>query len=214
MSPFEAVLVFLRAPTLGKVKTRLAKHLGDPLALRLYRRFVTDTLETVNTLKLPVRICFDPPGEESVLKAWLGETYEYWPQSNGHLGQKMAAAFERAFDAGMKRVLLIGTDIPDLPGRFLLEALNALSSRAAVIGPAEDGGYYLIGFCATGYLPAIFEALPWGSGEVLAKTLAIFQNHHRTVHMLPTWRDIDDDEDLIAFLKRNHVNKTPDTLGA
>lgn len=203
MPPVDAVLVFLRAPEPGKVKTRLAKRIGDLPALQLYKRFVTETLGTVAALGLPVRVCFYPAGEKPAVSQWLGETYPYWPQVDGHLGRKMASAFERAFSEGLERVLLVGTDLPDLPDTVFREAFRAFDRYPAVIGPSEDGGYYLIGFRAEGYLPAVFEALPWGSGEVLAKTMAIFRNHEKPVHLLPTWRDIDVYEDLIAFLQRN-----------
>ena len=199
----QMILVFLRAPEPGKVKTRLAKHLGARLALSFYTNFVHDTLNTINALEIPVRICFYPSTGKDVVTSWLGDAYTYWCQSGENLGQRMEYAFVRAFETGMDRALLIGTDIPDLPGRIIEEALTALTSHDAVIGPSADGGYYLIGFTARGFLPAIFDGIRWGQADVFARTMEIFNSHKRSVHCLPVWQDIDELADLLSYAERN-----------
>lgn len=199
----QAILVFLRAPEPGKVKTRLAKHLGSRLAFSLYTHFVHDMLNTFNALEIPVRICFYPSTGKDVVTSWLGAAYTYWCQTGDNLGQRMKNALVRAFQTGMDRAVLIGTDIPDLPGRIIEEALNALDSHDAAIGPSADGGYYLIGFTAKGFLPAIFDGIRWGQADVLARTMEIFNSHKSSVHRLPVWQDIDEFSDLLSYAKRN-----------
>jgi uncharacterized protein len=203
MAPRQAILVFLRAPEPGKVKTRLAKRIGDRFAFSLYTHFVQDILSTLNSLKIPVRICFYPSTGKDIVTSWLGASHTYWCQSGNNLGQRMASAFVRAFETGVDRAVLIGTDIPDLPGQIITEAFHALDSHDAAIGPSADGGYYLIGFTATGFLPAIFNGIGWGHADVLAQTMEIFSSHKRTVLRLPVWQDIDEFTDLLSFAKRN-----------
>jgi rSAM/selenodomain-associated transferase 1 len=199
----DVILVFLRVPEPGKVKTRLAKRLGDRAACHLYRQFILAELETLANVGKPIRICFHPAGQRARLEGWLGPGYACWPQSGGTLGERMAAAFQRAFHAGAERAVLIGTDVPDLPDRILREAFHAFQRYPAVIGPATDGGYYLIGFTRQGVVPEIFGHLPWGSETVFPETLRIFEKSGTPVHLLPAWRDIDEYEDLLAFARRN-----------
>lgn len=206
MASPKAILVFLRAPEPGKVKTRLAKHIGDTLALLFYTHFVQDTLETVDALRIPVHICFYPSTQKDTVTSWLGDRYRYWCQSGDTLGQRMASAFVRAFETGVDRAVLIGTDIPDLPGRIIDEALDALGTHDAAIGPSADGGYYLIGFTARGFLPAIFNGVRWGHPDVFARTVEIFNKHKTSLHRLPVWQDIDAFEDLLSFARRNAGN--------
>ncbi|MFH0730744.1 MAG: TIGR04282 family arsenosugar biosynthesis glycosyltransferase [Pseudomonadota bacterium] len=206
MTIHQAILIFLRAPEPGKVKTRLSKRLGTQLTFSLYKNFVQDTMETVQALGIPVRICFYPPEKKDDVTRWLGNHHTYWSQTGDHLGQRMANSFARAFETGVERAVLIGTDIPDLPGHIIEAAFDALDSHEAVIGPSTDGGYYLIGFNATGFLPAIFNGIRWGQPDVLIRTMAIFSRHGASVHRLPVWRDIDEVEDLLSFAKRNTGN--------
>jgi uncharacterized protein len=203
MASNQLIIVFLRAPEPGQVKSRLARHIGPEPALSLYRHFVHDTLETVNALGIPVQICFYPAAKREAVISWLGSGYTYLDQSGDHLGQRMATAFIRAFESGPDRAVLIGTDIPDLPGSIIAEAFNALNSHDAVIGPAADGGYYLIGFNANGFLPAIFDGIAWGHPDVFARTLEIFKKHKTPLHQVPMWQDIDEYEDLLSYAQRN-----------
>lgn len=203
MMPDKVILIFLRAPQLGKVKSRLAKIIGPELALSLYRCFVRDTLETARGVGIPVHICFYPAESSETVISWLGNGFIYHPQTGSHLGRRMADAFLHAFQSGFNQAVLIGTDIPDLPRDILSDALNALQSNDAAIGPSADGGYYLIGFNANGYLPAVFEGISWGKKSVFADTMRIFETFNHKVYKAPMWRDIDEYEDLLSYLERN-----------
>jgi glycosyltransferase A (GT-A) superfamily protein (DUF2064 family) len=113
----------------------------------------------------------------------------------------MYAAFRRAF-LHCRRAVLIGTDTPDLPRSLLEKAFSSLKTHDAVIGPALDGGYYLIGLSSDSLLPDLFQGLPWGSALVFELTRHVLEEHGLEFHVLPRWRDIDEYEDLAAFFDR------------
>ena len=195
------LLLFLKYPDKGKVKSRLSKEFGEDTVLLLYEAFVLDVLETVNKGKYRFTICFHPPSAHEKIASWLGKSYLYMPQNGSDLGEKMKNAFVSAFSEGFEKVILIGSDIPDLPKEIIDEAFA--SDREAVIGPATDGGYYLIGFKRDTFLPHIFEGMGWSTGSVFERTIETFRKHSCKVHVLPQWRDVDTPEDLRAFYERN-----------
>jgi uncharacterized protein len=198
-----AVLVFLRAPEKGQVKTRLAKTLGDEKALALYKCFVEDTLQTLQETVYQPTLCYHPSDKLPLITQWLGENNDYWPQEGISLGDKMANGFIKAFKEGFDRVVVLGTDVPDLSYHIINTAIDALKTHPAVIGPSKDGGYYLIGFQAHGFLQAVFKNMPWGTDLVFSNTLSVFRANQEAVFLLPTWQDIDDIEDLEAYFKRH-----------
>jgi len=201
------ILVFIRAPEEGFVKTRLAAAIGAAAACQLYRAFVLDLLETLAAIPREATgdllLCHEPPDAGERLAAWLGSGYSYAPQRGADLGARMKNAFHASFSEGYDRVLLLGSDIPDLPEATVCEAFAALESEDAVIGPCPDGGYYLIGFRSGRFLPEAFGGMAWGTGAVLERTLACLNAHHRRVRVLPPWRDIDTIEDLDALRQRH-----------
>jgi uncharacterized protein len=196
------ILVFVKAPHPGQVKTRLAKSIGDHQAAQLYRCFTEDVLDIVEGLDLDSLIFFAPAEDETFLKAWLGEHRSYISQQGTHLGERMAAAFRHSFSLGYERVLIMGSDSPDLPSAFLREALEALQQQA-VIGPSEDGGYYTLGFTPSNFCPQVFGALPWSTPQVYPQTLEILKKYSCPVHVLPSWTDIDTFDDLRWFYHRH-----------
>jgi rSAM/selenodomain-associated transferase 1 len=199
------VLLFVKYPVKGQVKTRLAAHIGQKKALRLYKNSVLDTLTLLKGLDDPVRIFFDPANAEKQFKEWLGMEYAYAPQTGADLGQRMKNAFGYCFDEGFQKAILIGSDIPDLPVEFLSEALDALESNEAVIGPSKDGGYYLIGFTQTSFLPVAFDNITWSASTVCRKTQEILRNNKLNVHLLREWSDVDTEVDLQSLLSRNRL---------
>jgi rSAM/selenodomain-associated transferase 1 len=195
------ILLFVKYPDKGKVKSRLSNALGEDTVLRLYEAFVFDLLETVNKGKYRFKVCFHPPSAQKKIASWLGKSYLCMPQNGSDLGEKMKNAFTSAFSEGLEKVMLIGSDIPDLPKEIIDEAFA--SDGEAVIGPATDGGYYLIGFKRNTFLPHIFEGMQWSTPSVFEKTMEIFRRHSYKVHILPQWQDVDTPEDLRAFYERN-----------
>ena len=140
------VLVFVKAPEIGRVKTRLVGRLDAADAVNLYKCFTADILETLDRWGYPVVVCYHPEAAEKRVTQWLGNGYIYQPQQGKDLGERMARAFSHAFAHGHRAAVLIGSDLPDLPGDRIEAAFSALARSRAVIGPALDGGYYLIGF--------------------------------------------------------------------
>lgn len=193
------MLVFVRAPELGRVKTRLAAAIGDQAALRVYRRLAEHTLREAAALAgegVQVRVHHTPADAGNAVRAWLGGGPAYLPQAEGDLGARMADAFARAFAAGAERVVIVGSDLPDLSAALLRRAFRSLDAHPAVLGPARDGGYYLLGL--TRPVPGLFEGIAWSTPGVLAATLARFRDAGIEPAMLETLADVDEAEDLPA----------------
>ncbi len=208
MQPNECLILFLKAPLPGRVKTRLAKSIGDKHALALYKHFVRDILETAQTSGRPLILYYYPAQAESDLVAWLGKNHTLTPQQGNSFGERMDNAFRREFDRGYDRAVLIGADIPHLSDAILNEAFSGLESADAVIGPARDGGYYLVGFNAKALCSAVFEGIPWGTAAVFEKTIRRCHQNSIHCHHLPFMRDVDDVYDLKAIMKKCRANQT------
>lgn len=204
----QCVLVFLKVPQKVRVKTRLAQVLDRTTVEALYQNFVCDLLDLLERGRRNVVLCFFPGHAQQQVREWLGNGYPLLPQRGNHLGERMANAFRDAFDSGFERVLLMGTDFPDLPADIIDEAFGRLPACDAVIGPAQDGGYYLIGFNSNTFVPSIFDDMAWGSATVFKNTLAVFEKNGSAFHVLPAWRDIDTYEDLLLFAANLHRGKS------
>jgi rSAM/selenodomain-associated transferase 1 len=197
-----AVIVFVKAPVRGTVKTRLAGTIGDADALALYLCFVADVLAMLKSTGRTIKIYFHPANARDQVRAWLGEGLDLFPQNGASLGDKMRTALTETFAAGVSRAVIIGSDLPDLPPDIIHEAFDQLLNHPAVIGPGTDGGYYLIGFTANNFLPDVFDEIHWGTDTVLADTLKRFDEHGMTPRRLAVWRDIDTAEDLESFARQ------------
>jgi rSAM/selenodomain-associated transferase 1 len=197
------ILFFIKAPKQTTVKSRLAEAVGAVTARELYRNFVLDMLDTLSAITAGGRydlwVCFHPPEAGQEIRAWLGSSYNCVPQQGSDLGERMQNAFLAGFAAGYSRAILLGSDTPDLTSEIINEGLSRLTTHPAVIGPACDGGYYLLGFQSQAFLPAIFCGMPWSTGEVYSRTREVFRQANVNVSVLPSWRDIDTIADLQAL---------------
>ena len=196
------VILFVKYPTPGRVKTRLAKQLGQKRAAEIYENFVVDILAVLEKLNVNLKIFFSPADTQQRFQSWLGKEYSYTAQAGGDLGQKMKNAFQCVFADGFSRAVIIGSDSPDLPADFLDSSFTALDSHDAVIGPAADGGYYLIGFSGESFLPEAFDRICWSTDSVFWQTIDTLKKHRRKVHLLPQWYDVDTFEDLKSLQRR------------
>jgi len=196
------VLLFLRLPALGKVKTRLAAGIGTVHALEVYRCFILDELAMLDTLDASIIVCFTPEDGRRECASWLGSGRDYLAQAGGDLGARMDAAFQEAFTRGFERVVLMGSDIPDIPGSVLTSGLACLQGHDACLAPSLDGGYYCIGFNRSGYCPAVFRQMAWSTQQVCAQTRSILMHHNRSLHLLKPWQDVDTRDDLAALCRR------------
>lgn len=195
----DCLLFYVKYPERGKVKSRLAHAIGEWASVELYRAFVQDLARMLSYVKVDVRVCFSPEKARGKVVEWLGPSFSYVPQVGVDLGERLKASFEEAFEE-YDRVIVIGSDSPDLPLSFLQDALKALATHDVVIGPASDGGYYLIGFSRGGFDPSVFDDIDWSTERVFAQTR---QRLRGRVHVLPVWHDVDTLEDLKALVERN-----------
>jgi rSAM/selenodomain-associated transferase 1 len=190
------LLFFVKYPEKGRVKSRLSASIGDDSAVNLYKQLATQMFSNIKRGTFPFCISFYPENAEKAMKEWFGSDFLYLPQNGKDLGERMKNGFIEAFKMGSKRVVLIGSDIPDLPLEFIEEAFKSLEEKDVVIGPAYDGGYYLIGFKEKTFSPQVFEEMDWGTKTVFDETMKVLKQLRKRVHTLPYRRDIDTVEDL------------------
>ncbi|ACK73678.1 conserved hypothetical protein [Gloeothece citriformis PCC 7424] len=196
----EELIIFTRYPEPGKTKTRMIPVLGEQGAAELQRQMTEVTLEKAENLKSDRSIrltLYFTGGNLDLMRKWLGSDLIYQSQCEGDLGQRMATAFERSFLEGIKRIVMIGIDCPQLDQIILNEAFNQLKHQDLVLGQAEDGGYYLIGLSR--FIPQLFQGIDWGSDRVFAQTVAIAKQLQLKVSYLPVLRDVDRPEDLLII---------------
>ena len=194
---WEKLIIFTRYPVPGKTKTRLIPVLGEEGATKLHRKLTERTISTAQKLFFyhPLSIVVNFAGvNKYLMKNWLGYTFIYQPQPDGDLGERMTIAFQKSFQCGYEKVIIIGTDCPTLKHNILREAFEALNQNELVLGPAEDGGYYLIGL--RHFIPQLFQNITWGTSSVLEQTNAIALSRDLSIAYLPILADIDRPEDL------------------
>ncbi len=206
----ECLAVFARFPEPGRAKTRLIPALGSEGAAQLHAQMTRHTLSHVDELagsrSISIEVWFTG-GSAEQMRAEFGERL-YRPQPEGDLGDRMAAAFEGML-AVARSAAIIGTDCPALDATILAEALDALQNHDLVIGPASDGGYYLIGLRRP--IPELFDRMPWGTSEVRAETLTRADRLRLSVHLLPVLDDIDEPGDLPAWeAARSRIGARPE----
>jgi rSAM/selenodomain-associated transferase 1 len=197
------ILLFIKAPVEGMVKSRLAGAIGEKTATELYKNFLLDGIEAVEKTGYPFKICVYPPEAETTAASWLGNRYVYLSQKGEDLGERMENAFHVCFSEGYERAILIGSDLPDLEPEVLHGALRSLDKSDVVIGPAFDGGYYLIGFTGKAFFPDLFRGIRWGANTVFGETMSILRASGLTVHQAPMWNDVDTVEDLQTLCSRS-----------
>jgi len=198
-------MLFVRYPEKGKVKSRLSHHLGDDTASHLYRHFIEDILDTLSKGNDPLHIVYHPGDKKREIVHLLGSRYSYFSQEGHDLGARMKNAFLQCFsDDSHETAILMGSDIPDLPLEIVEEALQSLTVHDAVLGPACDGGYYLIGFRRNTFCASVFHRMAWGTDTVFRDTMGTLLRNGYTVYTLPVWRDIDDAEGLRDLIVRSN----------
>ena len=185
-----ALLIFTRNPELGKVKTRLAATIGPEKALKVYTDLLLHTRNETQSIDCDKFVFYDNyiPKED----IWLDTIYHKQLQSEGDLGQRMQHAFEVLFEMGYSNCIIVGSDLFELKTALIENAFENLNTYESVIGPAIDGGYYLLGL--KGIKPALFQNKDWGTNTVYEATLKDLVTEKTFV--LPALNDIDTFEDL------------------
>ena len=189
----------MKYPEDGKVKARLAQSIGEEAATDLYRAFIQDTLTTVQSLDIPYYIAVYPPESQERFTQWLGPLYQYFHQQGVDLGKRLQNGFATMYTKEYQQVIALASDSPDLPIEILQEAVSSLQTQKVVIGPASDGGYYLIGFSHDFFISEVFEDILWSTATVYQETLSRIESVTSQVHVLPEWADIDTKSDLQKF---------------
>jgi hypothetical protein len=186
----DLLIIFTRNPELGKCKTRLAATVGDGIALNIYKFLLDHTKNITQGLNFSKWVCYSDDIWENDI--WDKSVYEKKVQSGNDLGERMYNAFKEGFNAGYKRIIIIGSDMYDLNENDLLEAFQLLDQHDYVIGPAIDGGYYLLGMKVLS--PNLFKDKTWGTDTVLKATLEDLKN--KNYSLLAPKNDIDYFEDI------------------
>lgn len=188
-----ALLLFVKYPEPGKVKTRLARSVGQEQAAAMYRDLVEKNLAVIQTLHGTTCdgwIAFDPPQQEAPLRAWLSPWPGYIAQQGEGLGERLNHAFGEMFQRGYAHVAALGSDTLNLQAELIQDAFENLSRHDVVLGPARDGGYYLIGL--NRLHPELFEGIAWSTPEVLTQTRRVIRRLNLTVHQLSPLDDLDE----------------------
>ncbi len=191
------LIIFTRYPEPGLTKTRLIPALGAGGAANLQRQMTEYTLSKVRELQKAIAISVEvrfSGGDLELMQNWLGTDLIYQSQGEGDLGKRMTRSLLDAFDAGARQAVIIGTDCPSVNAQILTQAFAELQQCDIVLGPAIDGGYYLIGLQRL--FLELFVDIDWGTCQVLQQTVAICHQLNLSVAYLPSLADVDRPEDL------------------
>lgn len=185
----ELLIVFVKNNVLGEVKTRLAKDIGNQAAFEVYKMLVSKTEQATNQVTIDKHIYFSDTDEET---GWLND---FKTIQQGHdLGERMNNAFKDGFEKGYQNIILIGSDLPDISKTLIKKAFDVLKTSDTVFGPAEDGGYYLVGMKQLH--KNLFNNIPWSTSKVFEETMKVLESQSISVGLLETLNDIDTLEDL------------------
>jgi len=196
-----ALIIFTRNPELGKCKTRLAKSVGDKEALKIYRYLLQHTADVSKSVTAERFVFYSKNIQQNDI--W-GTTYFHKILQHGDdLGERMQHAFELLFSKNFKKVIIIGSDLLDLSAKIIENAFNKLDEYDAVIGPAQDGGYYLLGMKT--FQKNVFKNKEWGAETVFQQTKRDFFD--KNLYTLQTLNDIDYLEDLKPYKTFNYLFK-------
>jgi len=197
------IIIFTRNPELGKVKTRLAKTVGNESALNIYKHLLNHTEKTIRSIESDKAVYYSVKIRDNDI--WDNQIYQKHLQKGDDLGIRMLNAFESAFKNNYKKVVIVGSDLYDLNPQDIKKAFNELEKNDVVIGPAKDGGYYLLGIKKL--QSQVFKNKDWGTETVLKDTLANLNN--KKVKLLEEKNDIDIWEDIkdIPFLINTFITK-------
>ena len=184
-----AIIVFQKNAVKGKVKTRIAKDLGEEKALEIYHHLINSTHQVLSQLRGLDIFLFYSDHIETVTWQPAEGKLQLRLQKGNDLGEKMRLAFEEVFGEGYSKVLIIGTDCPDISPNILYDAMEKLEKHEVVFGPAKDGGYYLLGLKKIH--EGLFDGIPWSTEKVLELSLDYLQSRKIPYGLLHTLSDID-----------------------
>ncbi len=197
----ELLIIFVRNPIASKVKTRLARTLGEQRALEVYQQLLQHTYQATHLLPFDKVVYYSDAIQHDDI--WNHQAYGKKLQCKGDLGKRMLDAFRNAFQMGYRRVVIVGSDTFQITPQHILEAFDALKRHNFVLGPSHDGGYYLIGMVQL--YATLFKNKRWSSASVLHDTLQDIRAINDSCHLLEELIDIDTEEDLMLSSGMPHA---------
>ncbi len=213
MSSPDLLIIFIKAPRIGEVKTRLARDIGAENAQKLYRAMVEDLLQNLRGPdNFDLLITLWPENAEPEVRNWLNWKGQITTQSQGNLGDKLQHAFGNGFAQGYQRIVIIGSDLPELSSSVINDSFKQLHTYSLILGPATDGGYYLIGLRSPH--TELFTGINWSTSDVLKKTLENADKAGLHHFLLPDMQDIDKYDDIwirwkeLKNSKKENLSKT------
>lgn len=186
------LIIFVKNPEIGKVKTRLAKTVGKGKALEVYNDLLQITRENTGGLACHKQVWYSEFIDHNDLFEESG--FQKYLQDGDDLGLRMKKAVAKGFDEGFGKVVVIGSDCPDVTPEILCSSFKALTESDTVLGPSADGGYYLLGL--NKFIPQIFQGIDWSTPEVLSQTEKVLSSLNYSCSLLPVLNDVDTEEDL------------------
>lgn len=196
------IVLMIRSPELGKVKTRLAADVGDETALELYLAFIEDSLEMLEGLNIDVILSLYSNDNNRQIMDHIHNVYEIIDQKGKNLGERQYNSLKGAFRLGYGKAVVMAADCPDLEPDFIEGAFTSLNHCDAVIGPCEDGGYYLLGINREKLDQGMFSDVEWGSDQVMEKIRSNANHLGLIMFELPLWYDVDTYDDLLVMSNR------------
>lgn len=191
----KGLLIFQKNATLGKVKTRLAATIGDQAAYEAYQLLVDYTHKITKRSSADKVLFFSNHLEEDLSN--YSNDYRFELQSGKDLGEKMSNAFQQLFKENYDRLIIIGTDCAEITPDLISEAFDTLEESEVVIGPALDGGYYLLGMRS--FIPGLFKGIPWSTNQVATMTKEYLSQNEISFALLPALSDVDIEEDWVKY---------------
>jgi uncharacterized protein len=198
-----ALILMTRIPIPGRTKTRLMKVLSGEECAQIHRCFLMDIFNTLKNIKdsTDVFLTYTPEDSLGIINEMVPEWIASFPQKGEKLGERMKASIDMLLKEGYKKVILIGSDIPDLSSKDIEDAFAVLDSDDIVLGPTVDGGYYLVGMKKI-HKELFSDNLKWGNKSVFEATVDIANKCSLKVGLASKYRDIDDEKDLLNFIER------------
>ena len=195
-----ALIIFIKFPELGKVKTRLALSTNNVFALEIYKLLAENIFHEAEKLDCKTLIFYVDSTNEQKVKNWVNKDFLYLPQNGKDLGEKMLNAFEQVKSKGFEKILIIGSDVPDISKDLITNSLNELNKTDVVISPSDDGGYSLLGLKEINSF--LFQNIEWSTQKVLNQTIEAIKQNKLSLTKLKTLNDIDTKEELIEWISK------------
>jgi len=195
----DSLIIFLRHPKNGQVKTRLAKTTSQEFATKFYKLCAEQIIQTTKDISGINRFAFySNQSEKKEVISWWGDKFSFISQEGDDLGTRMKNAFDKVFSTGSPKVIIIGTDIPELSKKIIFDAFNHLDENDVAIGPSRDGGYYLLGI--KNMHSKLFDGIEYSTSSVLNETITKVKELGLSFQLLPVLSDVDTEEDLIDWM--------------